>query len=337
MLQPGDVINVIVLAGGLQKEFRYRIAATHQNTAKKRVLIVAAEDYKGVSPNVNTAGYDTAPRYVDEYQSSLEALGYEVSVYDVDNPPPTGGTPNGVVFPQIKYPTYLGVLSHFDAVVYESGDDFIPQDVTNTNPRRVTNPTAQTGSQEMAPWFHHAMLQLRDYANEGGKLIVAGRNVHQPATSTSTGLTATGPYTWTPDKLFGFNYPPNNGGDDDLPGTAFQRSRTSSNDTWQNYLGVVGRQGGVGATGQFVGMPVARQDGRPVRGHGELHAGCLLDGRPEPERRRQPAGPAAEPAAAAQLGGRRQHERADPPGADRGRLRDRPGPERDRWRGDLDA
>ena len=74
---------MIVLAGGLQREFRYRIAATHQNTAKKRVLIVAAEDYKGVSPNVNTAGYDTAPRYVDEYQSALEALGYEVSVYDV--------------------------------------------------------------------------------------------------------------------------------------------------------------------------------------------------------------------------------------------------------------
>ena len=38
-------------------------------------------------------------------------------------------------------------------------------------------------------------------------------------------LSATGPYTWTPDKLFGFFYPANNGGDDDLPGTAFQRSR----------------------------------------------------------------------------------------------------------------
>ena len=120
------------------------------------------------------------------------------------------------------------------------------------------------------------MLELRDYANEGGKLIVAGRNVHQAPTSTSTGLTATGPYTWTPDKLFGFYYPDNNGGDDDLPGTAFLRSRTTSNDTWQNYLGVVGRSGGIGtavnattptlagapvtpsATGLFAGMaPIA--------------------------------------------------------------------------------
>ena len=70
------------------------------------------------------------------------------------------------------------------------------------------------------------MLELREYANEGGKLIVDGRNVHQPFTSTSASLSATGPYTWTPDKLFGFYYPPNNEGDDDLPGTAWQRSRT---------------------------------------------------------------------------------------------------------------
>jgi hypothetical protein len=37
-----------------------------------------------------------------------------------------------------------------------------------------------------------------------------------------------------------------NSGDDDLPGTAWQRSRAISNDTWQNYLGVVGRQSGAG-------------------------------------------------------------------------------------------
>ena len=101
------------------------------------------------------------------------------------------------------------------------------------------------------------MLELREYANTGGKLLVDGRNVHQPFTSTSASLSATGPYTWTPDKLFGFYYPPNNEGDDDLPGTAWQRSRTISNDTWQNYLGVVGRQGGNGVTGtKFDTAPV---------------------------------------------------------------------------------
>jgi hypothetical protein len=256
----GDLLNVRVLAGGLQREFNYRVESSAIDPAKKRVLIVAAEDYKGVSPNVKP-GYDTAPRYLNTYKTALEALGYEVSTFDVDNPPANNGTPNSVVYPPIKYPTNLGVLSHFDAVVYESGDDFVPQDITITDPKRMTSATAQTGSNEMAPWFHHAMLELRDYANEGGKLVVAGRNVHQAPTGTTsnqgtTSLSATGPYTWTPDKLFGFYYPDNNGGDDDLPGTAFQRSRGTSNDTWQNYLGVSGRQGGIGTTTSYAGAPV---------------------------------------------------------------------------------
>ena len=92
------------------------------------------------------------------------------------------------------------------------------------------------------------MLELRDYANEGGKLVVDGRNVHQTFTSTSTSLSATGPYTWTPDKLFGFFYPPNNDGRRRPARHRLVRARASiSNDTWQNYLGVVGRQGGIGA------------------------------------------------------------------------------------------
>ena len=88
------------------------------------------------------------------------------------------------------------------------------------------------------------MLELRDYANEGGKLssrvatCTRLRPVHEYAASS-----ATGPYTWTPDKLFGFYYPDNNGGDDDLPGHRVPRSRATSNDTWQNYLGVSGRHG----------------------------------------------------------------------------------------------
>ena len=122
-------------------------------------------------------GYDTAPRYLAQHVSALEAAGYEVEVFNVDAPPANGGTPNGVVHPPIKHPTNIGVLSHFDAVNWYSGDDFAPQDPTNTNPRRPTSATAQTGSYEMAPWSHKLMLQMRDYANEGGKLLVDGRNI----------------------------------------------------------------------------------------------------------------------------------------------------------------
>ena len=260
-VEAGDVVNVTVKAGGLQQEFRYRIEATRQDSAKKRVLVVAAEDYTGKSPNV-TAGYDTSPRYLDEHVAALEAAGYEVNVFDVDAPPENGGSPNPVPHEAIKYPTYLGAMSHFDAVNYYTGDDFAPEDVANTNPRRPTSATSQTGSYEMAPWAHKIMLELREYANNGGKLLIDGRNVHQTFTSTSTSLSATGPYTWTPDKLFGFYYPPDNQGDDDLPGTAWQRSRTISNDTWQNYLGVVGRQGGSGASGtKWDAAPVTPADG----------------------------------------------------------------------------
>ena len=255
-LATGDVVNVIVKAGGLQQRLRYRIAAAHDDLTKKRVLVVAAEDYTGKSPNVES-GYAAAPRYLDAHVAALEAAGYEVDVFDIDKPPANGGSPYPAPQEQIKYPTHIGVLAHFDAVNYYSGDDFAPQDITITDPRRPTSETTQTGNYEMASWSHKVMLELRDYANEGGKLLVDGRNVHQPFTSTSASLGATGPYTWTPDKLFGFYYPPNNEGDDDLPGTAWQRSRTISNDTWQNYLGVIGRIGGNGVTGtKFDTAPV---------------------------------------------------------------------------------
>ena len=74
------------------------------------------------------------------------------------------------------------MLSHFDAVNWYSGDDFAPQDLDQTNPRRLTSATAQTGSLEMASWSHKLMLEMRDYANEGGKLLVDGRNIHQAFT-----------------------------------------------------------------------------------------------------------------------------------------------------------
>ena len=121
--------------------------------------------------------------------SALEAAGYEVETYNIDAPPANGGSPNPVVRPQIKYPTYLGVLSHFDAVNYYSGDDFAPQAATETNPRRMTSrDRVRPARRRWRRWAHNVMLELRDYANEGGKLIVDGRNVHQPFTGTNANL-----------------------------------------------------------------------------------------------------------------------------------------------------
>ena len=47
----GDVVAVTVRAGGLQQRFSYRIASTQADKTKKRVLVIAAEDYTGTSPN----------------------------------------------------------------------------------------------------------------------------------------------------------------------------------------------------------------------------------------------------------------------------------------------
>ena len=232
----------------------YRVDAVQDDPAKQRVLVIAAEDYTGTSPN-RTPGYDTAPRYLAAHVAALEAAGYEVETFDVDAPPE-----NADATPSLKYPTALGVLSHFDAVLWYSGDDFIPQDASEPDPRYLSTATAQSGSMQLASWAHKTMIALRDYLNEGGKAIVAGRNIHQWPTG-SASLSATGPYQWAPDKVFGFFYPDGNAGDDDLPGTAFQRYRGISNDTWQNYLGVVGRQGGYGTTTPDTSSAVAATGG----------------------------------------------------------------------------
>ena len=139
------------------------------------------------------------------------------------------------------------------------------------------------------------MLELRDYPNEGGKLVVDGRNVHQAFASTSTEPDGDSAYTWTPDQLYGFNYPPNNSATTTCPGTAYQRSRTTSNDTWQNFLGVVGRQAGAGVTARRP-TPARRSPRRPAAifaGMAPVHGRRDRGQRPEPERRRH-AAPAAE-------------------------------------------
>ena len=70
------------------------------------------------------------------------ANGYAVETYDIDAPPlgPTGA-------PASKQLSDLGVLSHFDAVLYYTGDDLLPQavgqGVTDANYRRVDTPDAR--------------------------------------------------------------------------------------------------------------------------------------------------------------------------------------------------
>lgn len=109
------------------------------------VLVLAAEDYTGVSPAQGV----TAPKYADEHVAAVEAAGYDADVYDVDANNRTA-------------PHHLGVLSHYDAVVWESGDDVIPR-----APGQVPG-TADDLTLAVE-------LSVRDYLNEGGKLLIAGK------------------------------------------------------------------------------------------------------------------------------------------------------------------
>jgi hypothetical protein len=111
------------------------------------VLVLAAEDVTGISP-ANTDGAASA-RYADQYVTALRHAGYSADVYDID----THGR---------KAPHPLGVLSHYDKVVWETGDDIIP--------RAAGQPAGTVARSAL-----ETELAVRDYLNEGGKLLLAGK------------------------------------------------------------------------------------------------------------------------------------------------------------------
>jgi hypothetical protein len=109
------------------------------------VLILAAEDVTGISPAQGVA----SAKFVKEYASSLKAAGHSSDVYDFDVMGRTAPHP-------------LGVLSHYDAVVWETGNDIILRSAGQTPG------TSAKASQDIE-------LAVRDYLNEGGKLLAAGK------------------------------------------------------------------------------------------------------------------------------------------------------------------
>ncbi len=109
------------------------------------VLILAAEDVTGISPAQGV----TSAKYADDYAAALTATGNSSDVYDVDANNRTA-------------PHHLGVLSHYKAVVWETGDDIIPREV------------GQVGG-TAAELALDLELAVRDYLNEGGKLLHTGK------------------------------------------------------------------------------------------------------------------------------------------------------------------
>jgi len=187
-----------------------------------RVLVLAVEDYTGNSalpPYADT----TKPNYLDYYGQALAANNVAYDVYDYDAM-------------QRKAPDPLGVLSHYDAVIWETGND------------NVTRESATPGVCDAEAW--ETIMSVRDFVNEGGRVSVSGVNAGRQ---------------W--DLV---EYPteglPNSYCDGDLQTTDNGKCNPLSNDFAQYYLGAYLRSdaGGQDQDGNI--FPVAGTPGGPLDG-----------------------------------------------------------------------
>jgi hypothetical protein len=118
--------------------------------ANADVLILAHEDRTGA---VNIPGYastspDTA-NYLEYFEKAVADSGRTSNVWDVD----AEGR---------QAPDHLGVMSHYDAVVWYMGNNFITR-------------TAGRGPGNVDRLHNELTLQARAYLNEGGKLLFNGQ------------------------------------------------------------------------------------------------------------------------------------------------------------------
>ena len=139
---PGDSVEVWFTAGNQRSEsFTYDAVSETGH----RMLVVAAEDYTGASP----AQSGVAPKYAGSYIAALAANGEAADVYDVDAN-------------SRRAPDALGVLSHYDAVVWETGDDTVTRN-------------AGWGAGNVSRLALDLAFEARAFMNEGGRVLLAGK------------------------------------------------------------------------------------------------------------------------------------------------------------------
>lgn len=150
---PGDSVQVWFEGGGATSEsFTYEAVSESGD----RVLVVAAEDYTGASP-AQTPG----PHYADYYTDALDANGVSWDLYDVDARGRTA-------------PDNIGVLSHYDAVVWYTGDDIVTRQLGR-------------GPGNADRLAMDEILEMRSYLNEGGKVLYTGNRAGEQFTGATVG------------------------------------------------------------------------------------------------------------------------------------------------------
>ena len=115
------------------------------------MLILSAENYTAGDPAYPDT---TGPTYLTYYTDALDANGVAYDIYDVDK---RGN----------RSPDWLGVLSHYDAVIWYTGDDYLT---------RQPGPAPGTGTARLAV---EEMIDVRHFLNEGGKLFYTGKSAGQ--------------------------------------------------------------------------------------------------------------------------------------------------------------
>jgi hypothetical protein len=200
----GDTVKVWFQAGSkTSAPFTY----AQRKDAGADVLLLAAEDATGNSSDPPSAP-QPGSKYVASYEQALTDAGRSHATWDTDA--------NGR-----KAPSALGVLSHYKAVVWETGDDL------------YTREPGQPGGTGVSKLLDTEILAVRDFINEGGKLIVSGKHDLQGARDNflfnPLQGTAGAPYCASNTTL-------GNGDADDPPGQE-ENCIGTSNDFLQYWLG----------------------------------------------------------------------------------------------------
>ena len=141
--KPGDSVEVWFEGGGKKSDsFTYKAVSE----SRYRTLLLSAEDYTGKSPGPQAGG----PLYLDYYKTALDQNQIKYDVYDVDAHDRTAPDP-------------LGVLSHYDAVLWYTGDDIVVRELD-----QFGGTSSRLALQEL--------YSLRDFMNEGGRVGYVGKN-----------------------------------------------------------------------------------------------------------------------------------------------------------------
>jgi len=167
---------------------------------------MTAEDYSGNMSDISGGPY-AGPLYQGDYEQALQAAGVGYDVYDVD----AHGR---------AAPSAMGVLSHYKAVVWETGEDIY-----------VREPT-QPGGTGNSKLLDDEILAVRDFLNEGGKALVAGKFALQGAWD----QLLYNPLGAPPNPFCKSNQTQGNGDADDPPGQE-TNCVAVSNDFQQYWLG----------------------------------------------------------------------------------------------------